>query len=215
MAVTLREFLTATLLCGTCLLTTPSLADTREDIRKLYMEAFGENGRDRQGMQQVLKQLFLHYDLDGEGITAAEIDKIERIETAGTHAKLANRVLRYDLSSDMRVTQEEITEVTQTIMGQAMSRRQMNEQEKKLFENDIQKQIDLLMIFDKNRSGVIEGTELYGQPDSEYREDDYLRAEIGFVRALLATDPDQDGLLTEAEVSLLMTQNLDGLNQAN
>ncbi len=188
------------------------LADARQDIRDAYIEAYGKRGMGGGGALQVFAQIFQQYDRDGNGIEEAEVNSFERVQTAANRAGVASQNLRFDLNGDLRVTREEMAEALEAQGGRYRGGRQMTEAQKKQMQQRFDQQIAQMFKPDQDGNGVIEGAEIYAPSFDNGSREDYMRPAFAFVRVLLKADPNNDGKLTQAEGSLLLSQSLDGVD---
>nr|WP_321446227.1 hypothetical protein [uncultured Cohaesibacter sp.] len=188
--------------------------------------AIAEGGQGDQSRNEALKQAFIaqygkrfdtgellsyitrtykEIDLDGQGLTREKIDLFEKIYAAKIRMAIALRYLPYDLNADGIVDHEEAETVIKAnlrIVGEPDRRTRRG----------LKQRLDRLFKDDPNKDGRIEiqeyGTlfKMSGSKRGDQRKDHSIVA-----NALLALDPDRDGLLTHAEAALLIGSAFQGV----
>jgi Ca2+-binding EF-hand superfamily protein len=180
-----------------------AIADSTTDIRSAYDDYVSTQGGS-QNVFQNFARVFERFDVEGKGLSLKEIERVERVMTARTRAQLAMQYLIFDLNGDLVVTREEMTEAILVQLG--TERRHMSASE---FNNRISKnvmrQVERLLTVDKNANGSIEGSEFFMTQRDVQSDGQSERTGTELARALIAADPNKDGLVTQAEAAALIS----------
>jgi hypothetical protein len=203
-----RKLAVAVLLAGCAVfaMSKPAGADQKNDIRKAYIESFGE--RNSGTVILTMSRLFQELDPEGNGITEENIGFVEKLTTAQVRASAVGSWLPMDLDGDLRISRDEVTSLTMR-HGQ----RQVGEKQKKRFLDQQSKHLNKLFEADKDGNGFIEGAEFFNSPEKSLYDGRREFASTSFARELLKADPNDDGILTQTEAMLLATQALEGVDE--
>jgi Ca2+-binding EF-hand superfamily protein len=134
------------------------------------------------------------FDIDQNGLEAAEIDAIEAQRLASVRANQMQTLLRYDLNWDGRVTREEVRRVAGAARfghGQIFN----DEIQKKL----VDKAVERVMAADADGDGAVTLEEMRAQ-QAKTENPKRGHSDIERARMLLALDPNKDGRLTADEL---------------
>jgi hypothetical protein len=185
-------------------------ADTKSELRQSYVEAFGDQGLSS-SVLEIVSRTFNTFDRDGTGISLAEIEHGETLQLAQLRAYTASRTLTFDLNGDLVVSRAEVEEAVMLQAGRHIMRLSENQKQKERALQNLKERVDLTMAADKNADGVIAGHEIYFAQNADRIDQQFKAFGGGFARALLKADPNQDGTLTEIEVSTVLAENLGGI----
>jgi hypothetical protein len=163
---------------------------------------FARSNGDKAQSLTVLAKLFSSLDVNGNGVSPAELSQAEKIWDAASRASNAQRALAYDLDGDFVVTRQEIETVLDFRRRQPGSPIRLRPAE---VEREIGAFVERALAGDANKNGSLEGMELLSaraRPGSgKFR---LFVSPYELIHALLDADPNSDGLLTEAESHVLL-----------
>ncbi len=175
-----------------------------ETLKQAFIAQYGKRF-DTGELLSYIARTYKQIDLDGQGLTREKIDLFEKIYAAKARMAVAMRYLPYDLNADGIVDHEEAETVIKAnlrIVGEPDRRTRQS----------LKQRLDRLFKDDPNKDGRIEiqeyGTlfKMSGRKRGDQRKDHSIVA-----NALLAQDPDKDGLLTHAEAALLIGSAFQGV----
>jgi len=135
------------------------------------------------------------YDLDGDGLDAADVDTMETIALTYQRSTLLAHYLPYDLDGDLTLTEPEI-------------RRFMRAQSRDRSESELALGVAQTMRLDRNRDNAVSISEIYSVATLDWRDQNMFRQ----LQQIMAADPDGDGRMTLAELEALVRAALGGLD---
>jgi hypothetical protein len=163
---------------------------------------FARSNGDKAQSLTALAKLFSSLDVNGNGVSLAELSQAEKIWDAASRASNAQRALAYDLDGDFVVTRQEIEAVLDFRRRQPGSPIRFHPAEVK---REIKAFVERALAGDANKNGSLEGMEFLSaraRPGSgKFR---LFVSPYELIHALLDADPNSDGLLTEAESHVLL-----------
>jgi hypothetical protein len=166
----------------------PSRADSLDDIGKTYFEVTGKQPTLRELSSEWLTG-FSHTDQDADGVDAADIEFVEKMERAEFQASAIRQVLVYDLNQDLIVSLGELSQYFNSPNNRHLRTR-----------------IYDIMKADRNGDDKLEGAELYAASNDRDIDAYKAHSRLRIFQAMLAADPDRDGKLTFAEGEQLIGQ---------
>ncbi len=191
--------------------TLQALADPLQDLRAVYVDMQRDFGE--QNLLNVIAQSFQQFDRDGDGLEKEEIDSAEAIHIAQFRSRYASQWLMSDLNGDARVSREELGDI---FRRQRFRTTRMNDFQKKRLDQELEDYLAEAMQADKDSNGVIEGVELYLPQRKEQlnaRDEIDRHNPTRFARAMVAADPNADGVLTESEAAGFLATALAGVEE--
>jgi hypothetical protein len=177
----------------------PQLPDVREAARYVV----GEGRIDE--LLTLTARVFKQLDHNGDGLTQLELDLSVAINEAERRAKAAGQRLVFDLNNDGEVTLAEATTVVDYRTAALLSGPARSASETARIKLEQDRFLSDVMAADSNKDGVIKGAELV-EPDRAATTQDKRPAIVAFIKALLASDPDHDGVLTKVESLVILRQ---------
>jgi hypothetical protein len=190
--------------------TDAAYADAATDIRKAYLESYQDNPDI--SFLQALTEVFRQFDPSGEGLTEEKIAFAESVGQAQENAGFASHWLRFDLNADFKVEREEVeAQITNTRFARVGAG--AAEAQKKRNRDRITKSVDQMFKGDTDGNGIIEGAELYNSPNPDREARSWAKRGLGFAKAILAADPNGDGVILESEATLVVAGALQGIEK--
>lgn len=178
------------------LVAAPASADAKAELKNSLVEFAAETGG-AENLLALVARVLAEVDRDGDGLRKAEIDFAEAVFGAQERASLATARLRFDLDGDLAVSKDEIERSMVYQLGRARQAGS-NAAMKERLKRQVQQQVQQLMVTDADGDGVLRGGEVTAadpQRPSGNRRSKFLDV----ARALLAADPNNDGVVSEAE----------------
>ena len=173
-----------------------------QEIRKLYFES-SQASRDNSSLLNKFSRIFAELDRDGNGVSLQDVDLAEKVRTAQARAQFAAQKLRYDLDGDLVVSREELESVLAYETGRNM-RRQSDEAFLANFKREIAERADKIMKADTDGDGKLSGIEVSNPDPERNRDNGGFAQQTALARAMLKADPNDDGLLTDAEIFAIL-----------
>jgi uncharacterized protein YbjQ (UPF0145 family) len=135
------------------------------------------------------------YDIDGDGLDAADVNTAEAIALARQRSPLLARYLYFDLDGDLEFTERE---VRTTMRGDFHGRS----------DSEVAQVIAQIMVVDRNHDDVVSLGEIYAAAALDWHDQTTFRQ----LRQLLAADPDGNGRVTLGEIEGLVRAALGGVD---
>jgi hypothetical protein len=205
----LQRLLAATAIAAVAI-TGTAFAEEAKDIKQAYIEAFGQHGNGT--LLDNLARVFQQFDTDGKGITAESLSTVETMIISQRRAGYAGQWLIFDLNGDLRVTREEFEMMNsqRRFGGRKLSQ---NAERNLRMANELKKRVDSAFKSDLNGNGFIDGIELYEPQHQRERQFGNETSIIEFAKALLRSDRNGDGVLTQPEAFQLAADFLSGADE--
>ena len=178
----------------------PAMADDAIDNIRALLVQYLQPGAD--GLSQI-GPLLSQIDRDGNGIDQKEIDQANRVLTARLRAQNISQRLIYDLNDDFEVSKSEVEQVADYnrepfSLGEdkdAQAARQKRQREEL---------IAGVMAFDADGDGKLEWLEISKPLRTSQNGNQYEIFPVKLAQALFNADPNQDGVLTDAESTAIL-----------
>jgi hypothetical protein len=189
----------------------PARADDAADIRKAFLDKYEPN--QNLPVLEALNKLFRQFDPFNEGLTEEKLAYAQTLARAQKNAESVGLWLYYDLNADLKIDRNEAqTQFTAQVGRHNLYRRHPP---KKRRIGETSWDIEQLFLSDLDSNGVIEGPELHNMPfNAGVRFGlPQMEKDLAFAKAILAADPNNDGVVSESEAALLVAGALQDIEE--